>query len=136
MESVAVFKLDNSRTRYLRCDEAERSLAACEPDFRPIVLTALRCGFRKSKLKTLQWQNINLDDRSITILSCYSKNKQPRTVPMTKEVFETFKRLREERPERKPEEVVLVNPYTNATKAGRRHSRPRRRMRASESPLP
>src|SRR5262249_19161766 len=92
MEGVEVFKIDNARTRYLTPAEAERLLAASEPHFRPIVLTALHCGFRKSELKTLQWQNVNLQDRSIIIVGCYSKNKKPRTVLMTQEVFETLKR--------------------------------------------
>jgi len=97
MEDVQLFKEDNGRTRYLSQLEAERLLAACNHDFRVVVLAALHTGFRSSELKSLTWTNVDLVNRSITVASCYSKNGETRTVPLTKGLGDVLASLHSER---------------------------------------
>lgn len=110
MDSVDLFKEDNGRTRYLTQVEAERLLLACNEDFRVVVLVALHSGFRSSELKSLTWSSVDMANRSITVQSCYAKNSDTRSVPMSDEVFTALERLQTER-DRKPEDLVFVNRY-------------------------
>lgn len=107
MGNVELFKLDNGRTRYLSQEEAETLLGACAPDLRLVVLMAMHTGFRQSELKSLCWTNIDLANGSATVESCYSKNGDARTVPLTDDLAKGLARLKDER-KPKPEDVVFT----------------------------
>jgi integrase len=52
LEGVRLGK-EIARCRYLTETEAQKLLDACNDDFRPVVLTALHTGFRRSELASL-----------------------------------------------------------------------------------
>ena len=108
--TITLFKEDNGRSRYLTQEEAERLLRACNEDFRPVVLTAMHTGCRRAELKSLLWTNVDMVHRSITVQSCYAKNGETRTMPMSDEVFAAFQRLRTER-EVKPDDHLFISRY-------------------------
>ncbi len=59
---VSPFKdVERSRARYLKDDEAERLLNACEPDFRKLVLGALYTGARYGELARMTVADVDLD---------------------------------------------------------------------------
>ena len=106
-EKAKLYKENNGRTRYLTQEEAGRLLKECNDDLRPVVLLAMHSGFRKSEIKTLKWGSVNFSSTSITVESCYSKNGDSRTVPMTPDVLVSMKALYDERkPE--PDDVVFT----------------------------
>ena len=109
VQQVKLFREGQGRTRYLSEEEAQRLLDSCNPDFRVVVLTAMHTGCRKSELTSLRWSRVDMVNRSITVDSCYSKNGETRTIPMTNDVFETFK-MRQDR-DRTPEDLVFVSRY-------------------------
>jgi integrase len=57
-------------------------------------------------------------NRSITVQSCYAKNGETRTVPMTDDLFAALERLKNER-DRQPEDLVFINRYGKPWKSWR-----------------
>jgi integrase len=88
---VRLFREDNGRTRCLTEEEEVRLLAACGPSLRPVVLTALHTGFRKSELLSLTWQDVDFQRRMITVQAAYAKNGETRSLPMTATVTKTLR---------------------------------------------
>jgi len=87
----------NGRTRHLSAEDAQKLLEACEPTLRILVLTAMHTGFRKSEVRSLKWSAVDLVHGSITIESCYAKNGEARTVPMSPDLAAAFEKLKNER---------------------------------------
>src|SRR5712691_3805127 len=94
VKQVRLFREDNGRTRFLTEDEEARLLASCGPYLRPIVITALHTGFRKSELLSLTWSNVDFRHSLITVGAAYAKNGEARSVPMTAVLTETLKASR------------------------------------------
>jgi integrase len=97
MDKVELFDVDDGRTRYLSAEEAQKLLAACDRDLRLPVLAAMHTGFRKSELKSLKWSAINLVNGSATVESCYAKNGEARTVPLTPDLAAALQKLKDGR---------------------------------------
>ena len=93
VKQVRFFREDNGRTRFLTDEEEERLLAACSPSLRPLVLTALHTGFRKSELLSLTWQDIDFSRRVVTVQASYAKNGETRSIPMTATVTKALHAL-------------------------------------------
>ncbi len=60
---VKLLKEENRRTRYLEKEEIRALLDACSEHLKPIVVTALNTGVRKSEILNLKWPNIDLRQR-------------------------------------------------------------------------
>ncbi len=88
------------RTRWLRDSEKERLLDACKHSQNPflyeIVFTALNTGMRKGELQQLTWDDVDLDERVITIRK--TKNNEIRHIPISKRLFPVFRDLRSKNP--------------------------------------
>ena len=74
VKKVRFARENNGRIRMLSLEEEARLLAHCGPQLRPIVLTALHTGFRKSELLSLSWAAVDLRRRIITVQAAYAKN--------------------------------------------------------------
>lgn len=116
MKRVKFLPEGKGRTRFLSPDEAKKLLAACNEDFRDVVLMALHSGCRKSEINTLTWPNVDLVQRTFTVQPCYAKNHETKTLPMTDEVFAMLKRRREER-DKTPGDLVFVSRYNKPWKS-------------------
>ncbi len=120
VQKVRFFKEGDGRTRWLTEAEANDLLAACNPEFRIVVLTALHTGLRSSELKSLKWQCLDLRNRTLTVESAYSKNYETKTVPITEELAEIFTEMQRDRmPEPAPEAPVFVSRYGKPWKSWR-----------------
>jgi integrase len=91
---VRLFREENGRIRVVTDEEEARLLAACSPTLRPVVITALHTGLRKSELLSLTWQDVDFQRRTITVDAAYAKNGETRSVPMTATVTTTLRALR------------------------------------------
>jgi len=96
VKQVRFFREDNGRTRFLTDEEEARLLACCSPSLRPLVITALHTGFRKSELLSLTWQDVDFQRRMITVRASYAKNGETRSIPMTVTVTTTLRALKGE----------------------------------------
>jgi integrase len=94
MKQVRLFREDNGRTRFLAEDEEAHLLACCGPYLRPIVITALHTGFRKSELLCLTWADVDFVRQTLTVRAAYTKNGETRSVPMTAVLTDTLKAIR------------------------------------------
>jgi integrase len=107
MSKVELFKLDNGRTRYLSAEEADRLLKACGADLRILVLAAMHTGFRKSELRSLKWSAVDLVHGAVTVESCYAKNGDARTVPLSPDLATALQKIKDER-KPKADDVVFL----------------------------
>jgi integrase len=91
VKQVRLFKEDNARTRFLTEDEEARLLAHCNAQLKPLVITALHTGFRKSELLSLRWANIDFRHHLIKVEAAYTKTREARGVPMSETLTATLK---------------------------------------------
>jgi integrase len=80
VRQVKLFKENNRRLRYLSKEECLSLINACEPHLKPIVITALNTGMRKSEILNLKWDNVDL--RHGFILLDITKNGERREIPI------------------------------------------------------
>jgi len=78
--SVKKLKEPPGRTRYLTVEEIHRLLDQCSDGIRPIIITALNTGLRKSELLGLRWSDVDFFHHSLTVTK--TKNNEPKTVPL------------------------------------------------------
>ena len=83
------------RTRFLSDKERERLLVACRSSesihLFPIVTLALSTGMRRGEILGLSWENVDLQNRRITLLR--TKNGERRVVPLVCKAYELIKNL-------------------------------------------
>ena len=80
VRKVKLLKGENKRLRYLSGEEAERLISASNKELKPIVITALNTGMRKSEILHLTWDRVDLKNR--IILLDITKNGERREIPV------------------------------------------------------
>jgi integrase len=68
------------RTRFLSHDEYARLMAAAHPRLRPIILCAVATGLRQGNILSLDWRQVQLDVRAISVRT---KGDRPQVVRIT-----------------------------------------------------
>ena len=87
-------KVNNARLRYLTPEEMDRLLAVCPPHLKPIVITGLHTGMRKSEIVNLRWDQVNLEERFL--LLPYTKNGDQRGIPLTPTMVDLLRTIQAE----------------------------------------
>jgi integrase len=91
LRSVKKFKEPPGRVRYLTDIEIERLLYCCPKHLKPIIITAFNTGMRKGEILQLQWQDVDMINRVITVKS--SKNHESRNIPINDRLYATLLKL-------------------------------------------
>ncbi|HVM61082.1 MAG TPA: site-specific integrase [Verrucomicrobiae bacterium] len=52
------------------------------------MVAGLDTGFRASELASLRWKDVDFKEKTVTVASCYTKNGDPRCIPMTNRLTE------------------------------------------------
>ncbi len=94
LRKVRFARENNGRIRFLSPEEEVRLLAHCESQLKPLVLTALHTGFRKSELLSLTWEEVDFEKQNITVKAGYAKNGESRTIPMNDVLTATLEEVR------------------------------------------
>jgi len=81
VKEVKLFRERNQRLRYLTIDEEKRLLDECNEYLRPIVITALHTGMRKSEILNLRWNQVDFERECVVVV--YAKNDEVREIPMS-----------------------------------------------------
>lgn len=92
-------KAANMPPKFLTDKEAEKLIKACAKHLRPIIITALHTGMRKSELLNLQWTDIDFKYRQITIRSkadWHTKNYDYRYVGINETLLAVLSQLSRE----------------------------------------
>ncbi len=90
-KGIKLLKEPPGRLRYLSPDEVEALLKACASHIRPIVITALNTGMRKSEIIHLQWTNVDLKNRKIMVVN--AKNNEIRVIPINQTLYQELSTL-------------------------------------------
>jgi integrase len=85
LRSVKLLKEPPGRLRYLTQPEMEALVETCSPHLRPIVVTALHTGMRKSEILRLKWQDVDFSAKTITVHR--TKNNEPRVIPTNQTLY-------------------------------------------------
>ena len=88
-KKVKLFKENNKRLRYLTKVEIERLLQASAGHLKPILITALHTGMRKSEIFNLKWEDIDFNNKVIQIVNTKSGDK--RYIPIDATLMRTLK---------------------------------------------
>jgi integrase len=83
--------------RILSYEEAEMLVEESGESLRPVVITALNTGMRKSEILGLDWKNVDFARRYIRVER--SKNNRSRKIPMNSAVYEELQKARRNRSE-------------------------------------
>jgi integrase len=94
VEAVASVRVRNTRTRFLSDEEEDILLKACGPAIKPVVITALHTGLRRTELATLTWRDVDLQRRIVQVRPEYSKSGMGREVPMDRTVYALLSELK------------------------------------------
>ena len=89
--NISLLKGETKRLRYLSEEEAERLIFNCEPYLKPIVITALNTGMRKSEILHLTWDRVDLKNR--LILLDKTKNGERREIPINQTLYNALSEL-------------------------------------------
>jgi integrase len=73
---------ENVKERILTAQEEEKLLSISNEYLKPIIITALHTGMRKTEILTLLWSNVDLSNGIITIDQTNTKSKKMRRVPI------------------------------------------------------
>ncbi len=96
-ESLISMADERHRTRVLSRDEEARLLAACDhprrAHLRPIVIAAVDTGMRLGELLKMNWQDIDMESRTITIHATNTKTLKARLAPISDRLAQEFKRV-------------------------------------------
>lgn len=84
-KKVRLLKEPPGRLRYLKPEEVGALLKASANHLRPIVVTALNTGMRKSEILNLKWKEVDLDNRKITVAN--AKNNEKRVIPINQTLY-------------------------------------------------
>jgi integrase len=85
---VKLQKENNARVRFLTADEERRLLEAIPSAWKTLVVVALHTGLRFSEQMHLQWEDIDLSQRLLTVRD--SKAGKPRHIPLNQVCLETL----------------------------------------------
>ena len=91
VKKCKLLKGEIKRLRYLSEEEAERLVNSCEQHLKPIVVTALNTGMRKSEILKLTWDRVDLKNR--LILLDKTKNGERREIPVNDTLYDTLSGL-------------------------------------------
>ena len=84
-------RVHNRRLRYLSLEEKDRLLEVADEELRPILITALYTGLRRSELFRLTWRDVDVTLGMIRMLQ--TKNGERCEIPMAETLRDTLRRL-------------------------------------------
>ena len=76
----------------------------------PMVLLSLNTGLRQGELFSLEWESVDLERKTITVLASHSKGNTTRVVPLNAEALAVLAAIKPER----ATGLVFVSPVTGA----------------------
>ncbi len=82
---------ETGRLRYLSAKEAQDLISVCDENLKPIVITALHTGMRKTEILKRTWEQVDLQHGFISLPK--TKNGERRDIPIDQTLREMFQKL-------------------------------------------
>ncbi len=82
---------ENKRLRFLSLEDAQVLISVCDEQLKPIVITALNTGMRKSEILMLRWDQVDLQHGFILLDK--TKNGERREIPVNEALKAVFNSL-------------------------------------------
>ncbi len=108
-KKVSMFREPEGRLRYLNKEEIIKLIANCSERLQPIVVLAVYGGFRRGEILSLQWQNVDFKNNTITIEGAKAKSKKRRIVNMNEAVKQVLNDLLKKRKSGNGGDFVFIN---------------------------
>ena len=92
---VKKFKEPVKTPGYLTEEQAAKLLETCPKHLYALFATALNTGMRRGELFNLQWKDVSLSKRTITVQNkedWHTKNYEPRVIPVNSFLYETLRK--------------------------------------------
>jgi len=92
-KGVKLLKEKPKTPRYLTKEEVCSLLEACPPRIYALVATAVNTGMRRGELLNLEWTDVDLNKRTITVRNkeeWHTKNYESRTIPVNDFLYEVL----------------------------------------------
>jgi integrase len=101
--------------RYLTIEECKRLLGASDPELRQIFFTFLHTGMRKAELENLQWGDVDLSRKIISIKSKEDWNPKTneREIPLSDDMVKLFKEMKGNQVSPSQDQYVFAIKNTN-----------------------
>jgi len=91
---VEFFKEPKRSVEFLSEKESKRLIKACDTEaLKTFVILGLHTGMRLEEMLSLKWENVNLDDRLITLKD--TKNNREESIPLNNTVVGRLKNLKQ-----------------------------------------
>ncbi len=94
VKQVKFFHEEWKSPRILSEAEEERLLQNTAPHLRPVIITALHTGMRKSELLSLKWDNVDFDKGIITLEASNTKSRKMRYIKMNRTLTDVLLNVR------------------------------------------
>lgn len=85
---IRLLKEPAARTGFITQKQFDELLAALPSHLRPLITFLYWCGCRLGEAKSIQWKQVNLENRLIELEADQTKNKEKRTIPLPSIVVE------------------------------------------------
>jgi len=92
VKKVEMLAENNERDRWLSKEEVDRLKAACPGWLWEICLFAIHTGLRQGELLSLRWPMVDMARKVIVIPRPFTKNKEPKTVPLNDYAMKVLKK--------------------------------------------
>jgi integrase len=112
---ISLLAENNVRQGFVEVWEYREILKHLPEHLQPLITFLYKTGWRKSEALNMTWQMVDFNRRQVRLPAGYTKNKKPRIFPFDDELEGIFKRLWNEKEQRK-----LASPYVflNKQKTG------------------
>lgn len=101
---------NNVRSGFLEPEQYTKLLETLPDYLKPVLIMAYWTGCRKSEILGLKWSQVDFLNRQITLEARSTKNNEPRTIPMSEELYQAILSLRTVAPTKgDAKELVFTN---------------------------
>lgn len=98
-KAARIRRLSGNAWRTERGRDTLPALAGYSDHLQPMVLLSLNTGLRRGELTSLQWSDVDLKRKVLTVRSGYAKSGKARHVPLNAEAVEVLKQYRKQHDE-------------------------------------
>jgi integrase len=112
---ISLLAENNVRQGFIEVWEYREILKHLPEHLRPLITFLYKTGWRKSEALNMTWNMVDFNRRQVRLPVGYTKNNKPRIFPFDDEIEGIFKRLWNEKEQRK---IDIPNVFLNEQKTG------------------